>query len=100
MKRLITSTLLAVWSLALVVPATATAVAVPVVPEEECVVGNTTGCDPTHTITKTEVNEDGDIVTTTTECQYDGVDVEDRPDGGADVSCNYGNCGNVPLGPA
>lgn len=55
------------------------------------------GCDPTHTVPVTVTFPGGNQIETTWTCDLEGVDVTYRPDGGADVECNYGDCGTQQL---
>ena len=94
MKRLITPALLALWTLALAIPATAVALDSGL--ETKCS-ASALGCEPTHTTETFHVDANGNRVWTTMECNYSGLEEEATPEGGARVFCTYGDCGRVEI---
>lgn len=103
-KKLTALALALTWLVAIAAPPVATAAEVSVPPTaEECVAseGAATmampGCDPTTTGTVTVTFPNGTSVGVPIECDLEGVNVTYRPDGGADVECDYGLCGTEAL---
>lgn len=104
MKRLTALSLAVTWMFVMAAPPVATATEVSLPPTaEECVASDgaaamaVLGCDPSTTGTATVIFPNGTVVEVPIECDLEGVNVTFRPDGGADVECDYGLCGTEPL---
>lgn len=105
MKRLTALTLAVMWMLTIAAPPVATAAeTTSTTPTEECVDGDgaallaagmaSAGCDPMTEGVATIIFPDGTVGEMPIECPFTGeVVVKPRPDGGADVFCDYGLCG-------
>lgn len=104
MKRFTALTLAIMWMFAIAATPVATAAEVSVPPTaEECVASDGAaamampGCDPSTNGTATVTFPNGTVVDVPIVCNLEGVNVTFRPDGGANVECDYGLCGTEAL---